>query len=438
MQDYLIFIVGNIFSCFITSFIVFQYMDEVYDRIYKKQITYILLQIAVSIGMVLINLMESPVMNLICWIAVFCMITAKFYDDSEKKIARRIMEIVVLFLVLAICESLGYVVLEIIIWKFQIIFIPSMIKECLKVTFSKLSLLVLYYLFVTRIWKSGRQLKLTIAQYIVYCLIIVYSILNLSLILISVSNIKSMDSGKIKLLLINMFGIVFIDLFFLCFTKFTEENSNLKMKLSLLEQQANIQYKYYEAQEEKYNESIVILHDVGRHLSMIEGIYKAEKANGAKEYTQEIREMLQPLIPQQYTNNPILNILLNDKKRSSALFNIDFELEIGNVDLAFMEPIEVTTLFGNLLDNAIEACQQLENNRFISMKLDTFNDFIAVHIVNCCCGNRKWSGGKPISDKVGSHGIGLINVENIVSKYNGSIILEEKDSMFSCNIILNG
>ncbi len=170
---------------------------------------------------------------------------------------------------------------------------------------------------------------------------------------------------------------------------------------------------------------------------MIENLYEAKKDDMAKTYAKEIGQMLVPLCLEDYTNNPILNVLLNDKKRIASLHSICFNLDIGTVHLGFMEPIEVTTVFGNLLDNAIEACDLVPNHRYIDMKLDKYNEIIVINISNCTMPIEKWSVGKPVSRKGKNHGIGLLNVENIIKKYNGSMVLEEANKKFSCKIIFN-
>ena len=78
-------------------------------------------------------------------------------------------------------------------------------------------------------------------------------------------------------------------------------------------EQAKVQYEYYLTQTKKYDQTVHILHDVNKHIKAIEGLYGAEQGNTAGEYAAEIRELLKPLIPVQYTENPILNILLTDK-----------------------------------------------------------------------------------------------------------------------------
>ncbi len=438
MENYLSLLLGTIFSCVIISAIMFQYINESYERAYRSKLLYTVIQIGVISIMVLINLLNIPLLNFLSWIILFGVIVASVYFDYGKGALQRIFEVTVLMLIITISETVGYILLEFIFWKLDIKDIQPGMLQCLKITFSKLTILVLYYLVVIRIWKSGKQNKFTVAQYVVYSVIIIYSILNLSVIVIVVSNEIVISTAENILLLINMFGIVAITMFFLYFTKYSEENGQLKLKLKLLEQQSDLQYKYYHNQEEKYNESIKILHDVNKHLKMVEEIYQVGGIKDAKAYTEEISRMLKPLVPHEYSNNPILNILINDKEKCASLHNINFELEIGNVDLKFMEQIEVTTLFGNLLDNAIEACETVIKNRFINMKLDSYNDFVVIHISNSTNQNIKWVDEKPISTKGKNHGIGLMNIESVIKKYNGNMILEERQGIFSCNIILNG
>jgi signal transduction histidine kinase len=307
--------------------------------------------------------------------------------------------------------------------------------ESMEITFSKLFVLISYYQVIAKLWREDRNRTFNKTQCLIELFVILYSIANLAVILLVISKVNSQTDHI--LILINMGCILIADLYFSYFARFVEENSQLKIKLKLLEQQSTLQYEFYEEQGEKYNESIKILHDVNKHLNMIENLYEAKKDDMAKTYAKEIGQMLIPLSLEDYTNNPILNVLLNDKKRIASIHSICFNLDIGAVDLSFMEPIEVTTVFGNLLDNAIEACDLVPGHRYIDMKLNTYNEFIVLNISNCTIPIEKWNFGKPVSRKGKSHGIGLLNVENIIKKYNGSMVLEEANKKFSCKIIFN-
>ena len=68
------------------------------------------------------------------------------------------------------------------------------------------------------------------------------------------------------------------------------------------------------AQTKKYDQTVHILHDVNKHIKAIEGLCAADQKHTAGEYAKEIGKILKPLIPVQYTENQILNILLIDKE----------------------------------------------------------------------------------------------------------------------------
>lgn len=440
MENYLIFLSGTIFSCLVNTIIIFQYINERYSKKYKNKIGYIFLEIFVSIVLILINLLKNPILNIMSWIVISDAVAIILYSENEKSKIQKIFELTVLVLILSVCETFGFIILKHILWKLNVGEMQPLIVKSLSVIFSKLVVIAIYCSLILRLWKPTKRKQLNLERYGVYVVIVLYSVLNLSLILTAISQNSEVTSGKMILLLINIFWIVFVNLFFLYFTKFVEESDELRLRLQLLNQQAELQYKYYYSQQEKYNNSIKILHDVNKHLRMIEKMYEKEEKGLAKEYTKEIKEILAPLVAQQYTNNPILNILLDDKKKYAALHHISFKLEVGNVDLGFMSSVEITTLFGNLLDNAIEANKNNIENKFIDMKLDTYNKFVAIHISNStkCTQQKIWKNGKPDSVKGENHGIGLINVENIVKKYDGSMILEEENGIFNCEIIING
>ena len=189
-------------------------------------------------------------------------------------------------------------------------------------------------------------------------------------------------------------------------------------------------------QTKKYDQTVHILHDVNKHIKAIEGLYGAEQGNTAGEYAAEIRELLKPLIPVQYTENPILNILLTDKESVMREKGISVTIKVDNVNRNFLAPIDITTIFGNLLDNAIEAAEKLEGEKYISIKIGSYHKMIAASIENNC-GEVKWKNGFPVSAKGKGGGIGLLNVQSSVKKYDGNLILKSDGNKFIAELFLN-
>lgn len=435
MENSTIFIFGNIISCLINCVILFQFIDERNERIYDSRLLYVSVKLGLCFLIGYINIMKPPIINILSRIILFSTVSIMLYDNTNRKRMFRILEVPVLILILLICETVGVMVLEFILWQLNILNIPIIIRESMEITFSKLFVLIFYYLVISKVWREDSVINISKTRFFVELFIILFSIANMAVIISVLVQIES--EIEHMLLLINMGFILFADLYFLYFARVADAYNQLKVKLKLLEQQSLLQYEYYAEQEGKYNESVQILHDVNKHLKMIENMYHVKEDELAITYTQEIRHMLMPLALEEYTNNPILNVLLNDKKKVSNLHNIQFHIEIGLVDFSFMEPIEVTTIFGNLLDNAIEACDNVPNPKFIEIKLDSYKDFIVINICNSSMPIQKWHKGKPISGKGKNHGIGLVNVENVIMKYHGNMVLEEENNKFCCKIIFN-
>lgn len=435
MENYIILAFGTFVSCMINSIILFQFIEERNERLLDNRCLYRIVKTGVFVILVVINGLELPVVNLLSWIILLSVINHTFYHNSNRKLIYRLLEIPVLILILSFCEAIGVEILEYVLLKFQIHGIAPIMIKSMEITFSKLVVLIFYYLVITKLWREDISVKYTRTQCLIQIIIILFSMANLAVIIVVISKVTS-KTGHV-LILINIGCILFADLYFLYLARFVEENNQLKVKLKLLEQQSLLQFEFYEEQKEKYNESIKILHDVNKHLNMVEVMYRAREHQTAFNYAQEISKMLIPLSLEDYTNNPILNVILNDKKKIANYHKIEFNLAIGIVDLAFMEPIEVTTIFGNLLDNAIEACDEVPEDRFIKMRLDKYNGFTVINIANSTLPVEKWHHGKPVSKKGKNHGIGLLNVEQVIKKYNGCMVLEEKYNIFTCKIIFN-
>lgn len=435
MGNNFLFLSGIIVSCLVTTIIMFQFMDERHKRITGNNIFYIGMKISISIFFMLINLFGNPIANILSWLVVFGMVGYFLYFDDINRPLQRILDAEVMVLVFAICEAVGIVLLDFIFWKIHMPLLDKYIRNFLNMTFSMLFVVFSYYSFILPVWGKKEKVKFTRTQCILHVIIAVYNFLNMLVIVVAAGKIKGEETSFI--LLINMGFIIFADMYFLYFIQFIEESNQLKIKVKLLEQQAELQYEYYVRQEKKYNESISILHDVDKHIMAIEGLYNGENKEVAIQYAKEINQILKPLIPQQLTNHPILNILLDDKKKIADKEHIKIQYDIGNIELNFMNPMDVTTIFGNLLDNAMEACRKVEESRWIKVKASPYYEMIAIKIENTSNNKTEWERGKPISQKGLNHGIGLSNVERAIKKYDGSMCLNSKNGVFQCNIIIN-
>jgi hypothetical protein len=139
------------------------------------------------------------------------------------------------------------------------------------------------------------------------------------------------------------------------------------------------------------------------------------------------------------TGNETLDIVLTDKRLHCASHNIQFTCIADGSGVAFMETMDIFSLFGNILDNAIE-CESLQppEMRFIHLSVRTVNRMLTIHAENHFEDSLQFKDGLPVTTKEDkdSHGYGIMSVRHIVEKYNGSFSISTQDKLFQIDIIL--
>ena len=210
------------------------------------------------------------------------------------------------------------------------------------------------------------------------------------------------------------------------------ENYNLKAKISLSEQQATMQLNYYEHLNANYQKSLQVIHDVDKHINTLEQLYKNTEYETANDYIRGIDKLISNFVLTPYCSNMVLNIILNDKKNESKKKGIQFSCVIDHVDFNFMDNIDITTIFSNLLDNSLKASALCTEKKEISVTVCSHNNFIIINIKNSC--DQYNTSGMLSSNE---YGTGLFNVENSAKKYDGFLKLTYSPKDFTCNVILN-
>ena len=137
------------------------------------------------------------------------------------------------------------------------------------------------------------------------------------------------------------------------------------------------------------------------------------------------------------TGNKFLDIILKDKIERAQTDNVKIVDDICFDEVEFLNPLDISTIFGNLLDNAIEACRFVEDteHRVVNISARRRNQLLVIHVSNSKVKDKRSRTRRGTSKKI-IHGYGLLNVSNAVKKYNGEISIDEKESEFVVNIII--
>lgn len=137
--------------------------------------------------------------------------------------------------------------------------------------------------------------------------------------------------------------------------------------------------------------------------------------------------------------NEALNVVLTEKNILCSSCNVKFSYMIDGTLFDFMSEMEIYSLFGNALDNALESCGKLEDpqKRVISLKADERGDWIVLHVENFYDEKLTMVGGMPITTKGESgHGFGLRSIQEIAGKYGGVASVQTENHIFKLNVLM--
>ena len=417
-------------SCFIIVSFFYGFADDRYSRTFSNRYIYIGTGWAMTFGIAAVNLLNRPVLNFLTWMAAVGLSAYILYYGDYERPVKRILDCEIFLGVITICESLGVGLADLLLEWMNIKIENSTMLVCVETAFSKIALIFLYFMAVSRLMKK-RDVPLTGHQYFSSVVILLYTLVD---IIVVIDNVRNRPNNYF--LVLNLGCIVLADLHLLYLNKVMLEKSSLEYEVKLMEKQTDMQYKYYVRQEQNYNKTIHLLHDVDKHIKFIEKLYMSGNTAAAAEYTGQITDMLRPLIPAAYTGNPILDILITDYKSIMDARQIDFDITADHVNVDSMDAIDITTIFGNLFDNAIEACGAVEGNKKITLRLGAYRGMVSVKMENTCAA-VKWKNGIPVSGKGRGHGMGLANVARSVEKYDGAVKVKAENGIFTVELFLN-
>ncbi|MCX4312948.1 MAG: ATP-binding protein [Clostridia bacterium] len=142
------------------------------------------------------------------------------------------------------------------------------------------------------------------------------------------------------------------------------------------------------------------------------------------------------------TDNEALDVILTEKSRKCVQNGIILDCIADGKALEFMKNVDIYSLFGNVLDNALEAVMKIEEQekRVISLKVYKVNEFVSVSVKNYYNGEllmRK--DGLPDTTKGNKdiHGYGMSSIKLIVDRYGGDLSVSAKDGVFMLNILFH-
>ena len=200
-----------------------------------------------------------------------------------------------------------------------------------------------------------------------------------------------------------------------------------------------LQNQYIQYKQSK--ESIELInykyHDLKHQIEFLRRESDPKKRNA---FLNRMEDEIKQYEAQNKTGNSVLDTVLTTKSMYCTKHGITLTCVADGTLLSFMDVMDICSIFGNALDNAIECEMKItdKEKRLIHVTVTKQKNFLILKFENYYEENLKYSDGQLITTKKEKqyHGYGLKSIKYTVNKYNGAVSIDTKDNWFDLKILI--
>ncbi len=195
------------------------------------------------------------------------------------------------------------------------------------------------------------------------------------------------------------------------------------------------------AQYRQSRESIEVINHKYHDLKHQIAVLRAEPDAGRRSaYLDGMEEEIRDYEAQNKTGNSVLDTVLTGKSLYCARHGVELTCVADGARLEFMDVMDLCTIFGNILDNAIECELRVEERekRLIHLAVYAKKDLLVIRCENYCPEVLKFQDGLPVSTKPEGayHGYGIKSVRRAAGKYGGAVTVHNGEEWFEINVVV--
>ena len=206
------------------------------------------------------------------------------------------------------------------------------------------------------------------------------------------------------------------------------ENETVRLLLT----QSSKQYQIAKQNMEQVN---IKCHDLRHQIRLFRGAGRIDES-----VLKEMEQAVDAYDITVKTGNPALDVLLTEKNQICRSKQIGFTCMADGKGLAYMEPADLYALFGNALENAIEATEQLTDpaQKQIVLTVRPVEGFCSVHLQNYTKEPLRLENGLPVTSKQDrlNHGFGTRSMQLLVEKYGGELTFQQEADVVNIYMLL--
>lgn len=205
---------------------------------------------------------------------------------------------------------------------------------------------------------------------------------------------------------------------------------------------SNMEYRYYEMSVENDKKIRAIRHDISNHIQTVYSLISNGENQRGLDLINEIKSHYALVERIVYCNNPVVNIILSNKKSVAEQSNIETNIEVvESLDNIPITDFDLSVVICNLLDNAIRGCVCSEQPRpKMVIEILQKNHYLVVRVLNSCKAEMNIDSTDRIETTKSNnktHGLGMPIIANIVKKYRGDFIVSAQNGIFTATAVMS-
>ena len=177
-------------------------------------------------------------------------------------------------------------------------------------------------------------------------------------------------------------------------------------------------------------------HDYHNHMQSVKAYLAEENTAGAQAYLDRLETDLDQVRLLFDTGNLNVDAILNAKISLALEREIPCHYKATIPKQLSVSDIDLCVILGNLIDNAMEACETLTSDRFIRLYIGVFKQQLYISVANATAEVVRKMDDEYITHKRGNHGHGLLRINREVEKYGGYINRKNEPGIFVTEIML--
>lgn len=231
-------------------------------------------------------------------------------------------------------------------------------------------------------------------------------------------------------------GLLISNFFVLYLFEHMTRQSEIINNQKIFEQQLKSQSKHFDEILFTQNQIRKFKHDLSNHLTALAGYFKTNNYNEGIEYLEKMEASLKESNNHISTGNIALDAIIGTKQLLAESKGISFTSHLQLYAGIKIEPLDLCVIFGNALDNAIEACEKIEDaEKHIAIHIVYNKDSLICKISNSCIPNDKIILSTTKKDTQ-NHGFGLGNIKSALSHYNHVFNTKQENSEFILSFVI--